>query len=106
MCDCDFDPPEFCQVSSPKARKKYRCVECLNTIEPGEQYERTVGKWEGEFSTQRTCFRCVDLRNLLDLDCWVFGNLVDDVSQCDILDHEDVKKFLKDRNENIVLIGH
>lgn len=105
MCDCDFDPPEFYDVSLPRARKAYRCVECLNTIETGEQYERTVGKWDGEFSTEKTCLRCVELRKLLTLDCWVFGHLVDEVSQCGQLDHEDVKKFMEDRNANLALFG-
>ena len=64
-CDCDSgdaNPPEFCEVSSPKAAKSHTCDECGGTIFKGETYRRTAGKWEGEFITFRECCACSELR--------------------------------------------
>lgn len=81
-CYCDYDPPSFYNLSTPKARKRHQCDECGRHIQPGEQYESATGKWEGCVSTFRTCSRCVDLRtwvkNNVPCLCWAHGNMLDD----------------------------
>lgn len=78
-CYCDYDAPEFCTQTYPKARKKYRCYECAGHILPGEKYEYTAGKWDGDFVDFRTCERCHDLRkwvqNNVPCFCWEYGNV-------------------------------
>jgi len=79
MCDFDGDNlPEFSDVTRPTARKPHRCCECHYTIPPGERYERTAGKWDGEFKSFSTCERCADLRDSVAAasgGCFQFGGL-------------------------------
>lgn len=81
-CYCDYDPPEFCTISRPKARKQHKCYECGGAILPGEQYEYTVGKWEGDLDTFKICERCRDIRqwvkNNVPCLCWAYGSIIDD----------------------------
>jgi hypothetical protein len=80
-CGCDYDEPEFCDTTWPKARKEHRCYECGYAIKRGEQYERVTGKWNGEMSTFATCERCADLRGSLaefNGGCFCYGGLVED----------------------------
>jgi len=61
-CFCDYEPPEFYNKYSLRARKVHRCEECGGEIRAGEKYEYVSGKWCGDFSTFKTCERCADLR--------------------------------------------
>jgi hypothetical protein len=85
-CDYDYDYPEFSRTTKPRARRPHRCVECGTTIQPGEQYERVAGVWEGEFSTFCICERCHDLRqwvkNNVPCFCWAYGNMIEDAREC------------------------
>lgn len=80
-CYCDYDLPEFCTESYPKARKQYRCYECGGFILPGEKHEYTAGKWDGELRYFRTCERCHDIRkwvqNNVPCLCWEYGSVDD-----------------------------
>jgi hypothetical protein len=58
MCFYYDDYPEFSRQEVVKARKSHKCDACRGTIEPGEQYERTSGKFEGYVSTSKMCRRC------------------------------------------------
>ena len=58
----DYDPPEFCNDTYPKARKEYTCEECRTAIKPGESYRRISGKWGGEFYCFKICQSCESLR--------------------------------------------
>lgn len=60
---CDCEGPEFCTESVRRANKPHTCCECKGEIKVGEQHEHVAGKWDGEFSTFRTCERCADLRS-------------------------------------------
>jgi hypothetical protein len=76
-CSCDFDPPEFYNCETRRARKRYRCEECRYEIQPGEVHEYVSGKWEGYLNSFRTCQRCVDLRVWVQRNvpclCWQHG---------------------------------
>lgn len=65
MCGCDTDGPEFVDARHFRARKAHECCECGREIAPGEEYERTSGKWDGDFYTFKTCEQCEDLRDSL-----------------------------------------
>jgi len=79
MCEChDYDPPEFFRERSCKARKPHKCCECLRTIENGETYQNTSGKWDGRLETFKICLGCIDLAKRLGVTCWCFGQLMDD----------------------------
>lgn len=82
MCNCDdYDPPEFFNCDTVTARKPHRCCECGCQIARGEKYERATGKWEGNLETFKTCSACCELRYAITDGCWVYGHLVDDVSE-------------------------
>lgn len=78
-CSCDYDMPEFCDVMTRKARKVHKCYECRGTINPGDSYERTAGKWDGEFTEFKTCELCAELRQWARISvpcfCWTYGDL-------------------------------
>ena len=83
MCYCDENPPEFHSKKIVTGRKPHKCVECLRAIETGEQHEYAVGKWDGCFDQIRTCMECVSLRTELNPECYVYGGLIDEVSDMD-----------------------
>ncbi len=65
-CYCDYgegEPPKFSETRMVKARKEHKCIECLEPIKKGEEYQRCSGLWDGGFNTYRTCKHCADLRN-------------------------------------------
>lgn len=82
-CYCDYDPPEFCSISTSTARKQHRCYECYGPIEPGEKYESTSGKWDGCFTTFKTCALCAELKEWAQISvpcfCWTYGDLLENV---------------------------
>ena len=71
----DYDPAEFYSSTWPKARKPHKCCECRREIAPGEKYERTVGKWDGQMDTYLTCSECVEIRQQFCCDGWLYGDL-------------------------------
>lgn len=58
----DADPAEFSNREIVKARKEHVCCECGGVIPKGSRYERTAGKWDGEFAAYSTCELCVEVR--------------------------------------------
>ncbi len=58
--DYDGDPAEVFHQSVVTARNAHACDECRERIQPGQRYERTSGKWDGEWSTWRLCLSCVE----------------------------------------------
>lgn len=81
-CYCDYNPPDFFSESMHTARKAHRCSECGRAIDVGEQYENTTGKWDGDFSTFKTCLRCRAVREYVvehvPCFCWAYGNMLQD----------------------------
>ena len=57
----DLATPEFFNITSPTAIKEHKCCECLDTIFPGDRYDRVVGVWDGDFSTFKTCSSCREI---------------------------------------------
>lgn len=70
MSECDvciggndsYDPAEFVNERSPKARRQHKCCECGRAIVVGETYWRVVGKWEGCLQTFRQCLPCHEIQ--------------------------------------------
>lgn len=81
FCDFDCDDyPEFVSESIRRARKQYRCCDCGGLILPGERYENTAGKWDGDLLTFRTCAACLDgPRRFFSFTCgsWTYGGMVE-----------------------------
>jgi hypothetical protein len=63
------------------ARKAHRCVECRGKITPGQSYDYSSGKCEGEFFSARTCLVCVEVREAFVCDGAVFGMLWESVEE-------------------------
>lgn len=59
--DCD-EYPEFYDERVVKARKLHKCCECHIPIPIGVEYQRIVGKWDGQLSTFKTCMQCAAAR--------------------------------------------
>lgn len=81
-CFCDYDAPEFLSRRIVTANKQHKCDDCYRAIQPGERYEYTFGKWDGEVDRFKTCARCLDLREYVQAHvpclCWAYGNIIDD----------------------------
>ncbi len=58
MCSCDW--PEFSSRRTMRSRKRRRCAECKQTIQPGDLYTHEAGKSDGEFYVIETCKACDD----------------------------------------------
>ncbi len=70
-CECDFEAPDFYDLSKKKARKEHKCSECNSTIKIGEIYEYVSGKWEGDISIYKTCPDCLNIiEQLEEKDCF------------------------------------
>jgi len=79
-CSCIIDDygceatasPFACQVI--QARKRWKCCECGERIEVGEEHEFVRGCWEGYWATYRTCAICLRIRNAY-FCTWVYGSM-------------------------------
>lgn len=61
-----------------KAKKHHKCCECGNIINPGEEYEKVVGKWDGYFSEYKTCKVCLEIRK--NIFCsWCYSTMWQDL---------------------------
>lgn len=49
---------EFHTSSAVTARKRHICSECGGGIEPGEEYRRHAGRFDGRFYSYRLCGLC------------------------------------------------
>jgi len=84
MCDCEM--PACYTESKPRARQRHQCCECLGWIEPGENYQRITGVWDGQGSSYKTCRQCADLRQRIQklTGCCVgLGWMLDDLRDMD-----------------------
>ena len=81
----DLDRAELCEVISetkPTARKPAKCCECRSVIPPGSQYEKFVGKYDGELTTYRTCLLCAEIRRVFTCgESWIWESLWDDMEE-------------------------
>lgn len=60
-----FSQGDFAHVDQVKARKAHRCEECNDVIVPGELHMRRKVRFDGEFSSWRTCMRCEKLIEMI-----------------------------------------
>lgn len=82
MCMVDYsEAVVILSETMPTARKAHQCGECRREIQPGEQYEKMTGIWEGEMETYKTCAHCVSARDWLQQVCngWVYGSVGEDL---------------------------
>jgi hypothetical protein len=61
------------------ARKGHKCTECRRTILPGEQYEKVVAIWDGEFQVIKTCQDCRSIQDVLFCEGVMHGTLKEDL---------------------------
>lgn len=85
-CDvCLWGPDDiendFSSETILRARKQHRCSECARVIEPGQQYERAVGKSDGSVWTIKTCLTCSEIRKVFYCNGtgWYYGSLWEDM---------------------------
>lgn len=78
LCEWDGDSAEFYNESVVKARKAHACHECRQPIEPGQDYERITGKWDGHVETYRFCMACSEIQREFSENGRVFGNMWED----------------------------
>jgi len=82
-CYCDYEIPSVYNQTQPIARKAHRCTECRRLIEPGHQYEKTFGIWDGDVGLHKTCARCVAMREWVRAHvpclCVSHGNMKEEV---------------------------
>jgi hypothetical protein len=79
QCSCDFDDGswDFFDERTVKARKEHVCGECREKIQPGEEYSRATGKFDGVFETSKTCRHCKQIAK--NFGCYTFGELFFDI---------------------------
>src|SRR5579863_6192523 len=105
---CDFDGiPEFHDVSWPKAREPHKCLECKRVIPVGAKYERSVGKFDGEFFADSTCAECSEIAEAFSCDGKrIIGTLWEDMESVmreltttcfDRLTTPEAKAYLRER---------
>lgn len=70
----------------PTARVPHRCDLCVGTINTGEKYERTTVSEDGIVSDSVTHIHCNRLINMLDMDEYYEGVLIEDY-ECAIQDY-------------------
>ena len=58
----DCDAGDFTRVKNRKARKEHKCGECHRIINPGETYEYSVIKFQGDIGTHKMCLDCLSVR--------------------------------------------
>ncbi len=67
-----YDPEE---ITTPKARKDYRCVWCDEMIPKGSTHTRRTGRFDGEWRNERWHPECVRASENLDVgDTFSPGN--------------------------------
>jgi hypothetical protein len=85
----DGDVPAECfSEKLVRSRTTHHCGECGDPIKPGSLYERARGKWEGDWSTHKTCARCVNVRADY-FRTWFYGHMVEDFRKTHGFDYRD-----------------
>lgn len=79
---CDDGIVQTLSECHPKARKSHTCHECQRIIQPGEMYQRFVGKWEGDLVRYDTCSHCEEVRTVFCCgEGWTWGQLWEDMRE-------------------------
>lgn len=72
---------EFDNKTYPIARKVHICGECGTEIQPGQKYERTANKSDGDVSTLKTCMDCVSLRDEFFCSGYMYTRVLEDLRE-------------------------
>lgn len=72
---------EFTRETFPRARKPYRCDECLGEIPVGAVHQSLVGKSDGDLWTARTCAPCAEIRKAFVCDSWEVAALWEEIAE-------------------------
>jgi hypothetical protein len=59
---------EFFEARIVTARKQHVCCECRKAIRIRDKYEYTAMKYDGDFSSSKTCLPCADVREAYTCD--------------------------------------
>jgi hypothetical protein len=78
---CSDVENEFYVAKVIKARKEHKCCECKRVILPGEGYERSAGKSDGDMWNYATCPECLAVREVFVCGGWYFGCLWDSMEE-------------------------
>lgn len=76
-----LEMPSFFASKDVKAKKEHVCSECGAVIEPGDQYERVVGKWRDGIDCYRTCRDCLSVRAEFFCESWAYGEIWTDLQE-------------------------
>jgi hypothetical protein len=52
----------------PRARKEHKCDTCYRRIDPGEQYTRGSGVYDGRMTSFKMCAHCKVMLSFIDYD--------------------------------------
>ena len=77
----DYGICSFFESKIRKARKQYKCCECGESINIGDDYEYFRGCWNGDFETYRICKVCNNIRKDLFCGAFLFGNMWDEIKE-------------------------
>lgn len=78
----DGDRPSFHSKEIRTARKAHTCSECDEVIPARARYEYVTGCWDGDVSTFKTCFSCVEIRDHFACGSgWVYGQVWNDLEE-------------------------
>ena len=79
------DAPSVFREVMRTARKRYRCGECRQPIEPGARYEYVFGVWDGQSDTHRTCAPCAEIRRTAVCGAWLYGELWESLTEGELI---------------------
>jgi hypothetical protein len=80
--DFDTEPSELYDSKIKKARKRHKCDECREFIEPGQKYEWASWKDCMGFCEFKTCLPCMCIRDDLFCSGAVHGVLQESFEYC------------------------
>lgn len=84
ICIVPYDDCEvgaFWQSAVRRAAKDHRCDECGDVIHTGDRHEVVSGKWDGEFTTDRSCLTCVEIAAAFYCGPRILGQLWADIGE-------------------------
>jgi hypothetical protein len=85
-CDCSVDcnePPRCSTEATRTARKRHTCIECRESIAPGERYVDESGiDYAGTPYRFSTCTPCHRIREHYCPNGWWWGELAETLKDC------------------------
>jgi hypothetical protein len=97
-CYChtgDGESPEWMREEWRRARKEYKCCECLDKIVLGEKYRYYVGKWNRQVATFRRCEYCADLAGALEYHDQYNEGIVFGLLACHAMNNPEIEPSAK-----------